>query len=139
MVGTQEEMQRLLNDAQKITGIKYDINNLTDIYQAIHVIQGELNITGTTAEEAETTITGSVSSMKNAWDNFLNGIGTFEQFIDAAKIAFDNVSDAVGELLTRVSEEIASVLPEEFNTAVKIITPILISLGSALRCYMGIF
>ena len=69
-------MQRLLADAQKITGIKYDISNLNDVYQAIHVIQGELGITGTTAKEASTTIQGSIASMKSAWQNMLTGIAT---------------------------------------------------------------
>ena len=57
--GTKTEMERLLKDAQAITGVKYDINNLSDVYNAIHVIQGELDITGTTAEEASTTLQGS--------------------------------------------------------------------------------
>ena len=65
--GTKTEMERLLADAQKITGIKYDINNLSDVYSAIHVIQGELDITGTTAKEAADTLTGSFSSMKTAF------------------------------------------------------------------------
>lgn len=64
--GTKTEMERLLADAQKITGAKYDISNLSDVYSAIHVIQGELGITGTTAKEASTTFTGSFLSMKAA-------------------------------------------------------------------------
>lgn len=56
--GTKTEMQRLLSDAEKLTGIKYDINNLDDVFNAIHVIQGELGITGTTAKEASETLTG---------------------------------------------------------------------------------
>ena len=72
--GTKTEMERLLADAQKISGVKYDISNLNDVYQAIHVIQGELGITGTTAKEASTTIQGSVSAMKSAWSNMLTGI-----------------------------------------------------------------
>ncbi len=72
--GTKSEMERLLSDAQKITGVKYDISNLNDVYQAIHVIQGELEITGTTSKEAGTTIEGSVNSMKSAWQNLLTGL-----------------------------------------------------------------
>lgn len=135
--GTKEEMERLLEDAQKITGIEYDITNLNDIFQAIHVIQQELDITGTTAKEAEETISGSVSSMKAAWDNFLNGSGTFDQFVDSAKIAFENIAKAVAELLPRIAGEIANALPEEFVAAVKIITPILITLGTALGVIWG--
>lgn len=72
--GTKTEMERLLQDAQKITGIKYDINNLADVYNAIHVIQGELDITGTTAKEAATTISGSFNSMVAAGKNVLGNL-----------------------------------------------------------------
>ncbi len=72
--GTKTEMERLLKDAQKISGAKYDINNLSDVYSAIHVIQGELDITGTTAKEAATTISGSMNSMKAAAQNVMGQI-----------------------------------------------------------------
>lgn len=72
--GTKTEMERLLKDAQKISGVKYDINNLSDVYSAIHVIQGELDITGTTAKEAATTIFGSMNSMKAAAQNVMGQI-----------------------------------------------------------------
>ena len=64
--GTQAEMQRLLNDATKISGVKYDLGNLADMYSAIHIIQQEMDITGTTAKEAATTLTGSFAAMKAA-------------------------------------------------------------------------
>ncbi len=64
--GTKSEMERLLADAQKISGVEYNIDNLSDVYSAIHVIQGELDITGTTAKEAATTISGSFNSLKAA-------------------------------------------------------------------------
>ena len=91
--GTKEEMQRLLADAQKITGVKYDISNLNDVYQAIHVIQGQLGITGTTAKEASTTIQGSFSSMKAAWENLLTGLADPSQNFDAL---LKNLIDSVG-------------------------------------------
>ncbi|MGX7069577.1 phage tail protein [Gemella bergeri] len=69
--GTKQEMQRLLADAQKLTGVKYDINNLSDVYEAIHVIQKELGITGTTAKEASSTLQGSFFAMKAAFTNLL--------------------------------------------------------------------
>lgn len=72
--GTKTEMQRLLADATKLTGIKYDINNLSDVYSAIHVIQGELEITGATALEAETTLSGSFAAMKAAAQDLLGNI-----------------------------------------------------------------
>ena len=64
--GTKEEMQRLLADAEKLSGVKYDLSSYADIVEAIHVIQTEMGITGTTAKEASTTIQGSVASMKAA-------------------------------------------------------------------------
>ena len=69
--GTKGEMERLLADAQKLTGVEYDIGNLADVYYAIHAIQGELGLTGATALEASTTLTGSFSSMKAAYKNLL--------------------------------------------------------------------
>lgn len=71
-------MERLLADAEKITGVKYDINNLSDVYQAIHAIQGKLNITGTTAKEAEQTLSGSFSSMKASAQDFLGNLALGE-------------------------------------------------------------
>ena len=94
--GTKEEMERLLADAQKLTGVKYDISNLNDVFNAIHVIQGELGITGTTAQEAATTITGSIGSMKAAFDNFLNGSGTIDQLINTGLTAIQNIVNAAG-------------------------------------------
>lgn len=89
--GTKEEMNRLLADATKISGVKYDISNLNDVYSAIHVIQGELDITGTTAKEASTTIEGSMNAAKAAFDNFLNGSGTAKELADAVATVARNV------------------------------------------------
>ena len=76
--GTKEEMQRLLDDASKLSGIKYDISSYSDVVDAIHVVQTEMGITGTTAKEASTTIEGSVSSMSSAWDNWVAGMADSE-------------------------------------------------------------
>jgi phage-related protein len=76
--GTKTEMERLLSDAQKITGVKYDISNLSDVYSAIHVIQTELGITGTSALEAGTTVSGAVNMMKSAWSNLLAQLSSSE-------------------------------------------------------------
>ena len=72
--GTKSEMERLLKDAEKISGVKYDINNLSDVYEAIHVIQTDLGITGTTAKEAQETISGSVQMMKAAYQDFIGNL-----------------------------------------------------------------
>ncbi len=74
--GTKTEMERLLADAQKISGVEYDISNLNDVYQAIHVIQGELGITGTTALEASSTFSGSMASMKAAFSDLMANLAT---------------------------------------------------------------
>lgn len=90
--GTKTEMERLLADAEKISGIKYDISNLSDVYAAVHVIQGELDITGTTAKEAATTFSGSFGSMKAAAANLL---GTLTNGGDVSK-ALDDLDESAG-------------------------------------------
>ena len=90
--GTKAEMERLLADAEKISGIKYNIDNLADVYAAVHVIQGELEITGTTAKEAATTFSGSFGSMKAAAANLL---GTLTNGGDTAK-ALDDLEESAG-------------------------------------------
>lgn len=96
--GTKTEMERLLKDAQAITGVKYDISNLSDVYNAIHVIQGELDITGTTAKEANETISGSAAAMKASWDNFLNGSGNVEDLGKSITTFLNNVLKAIKKL-----------------------------------------
>lgn len=93
--GTKTEMERLLTDATKISGIKYDINNLNDVFEAIHVIQGELGITGTTAQEASETISGSLGMMKSAWSNLVSGLGDTSADFDSL---LKNFIDSVGTL-----------------------------------------
>lgn len=114
--GTKTEMERLLSDAEKISGVKYDISNLSDVYNAIHVVQEELGVTGTTALEASTTISGSMASMKAAFDNFLNGSGSPEQLSNAIVTFITNVSNVITQLapqiLSGISTLIANVLPQ---------------------------
>nr|DAV79425.1 MAG TPA: tail tape measure protein [Caudoviricetes sp.] len=110
--GTKTEMERLLADAQKITGIKYDINNLSDVYEAIHVIQGELGITGTTAKEASETLQGSFSAMKASWNNFLSGAGDLSQVVDTATDVVKNVVRIVNEAIPDIVSSISKSLPE---------------------------
>lgn len=108
--GTKGEMERLLADASKISGIKYDISNLNDVYQAIHVIQGELGITGTTAKEATETITGSVSSAKSAFENFLSGAGTIDDVVDTFVVAGTNISNAIIKMAPKIVEGIVQLI-----------------------------
>lgn len=110
--GTKEEMERLLADAQKITGVKYDISNLSDVYNAIHVIQGELGITGTTAKEASETLQGSFSSMKGAWSNFLSGSGSLNQVVSTVKDVVKNIIRIVNEAIPDIMNGITEAFPE---------------------------
>lgn len=110
--GTQQEMKRLLADAEKLTGVKYDINNLSDVYNAIHAIQENLGITGTTAKEASATISGSITSMKSAFDNFLNGSGTIEQVLETGITAIQNITTVAGEMLPKIVQSIANATPQ---------------------------
>lgn len=123
--GTRSEMERLLKDASKISGQKYDISNLADVYNAIHVIQTELDITGTTAKEAATTVSGSWGMVKGAFKNFLSGGGSYaykdlaESLNNALDISIDRLSRIVPRLITQGREVLKSVsakLPKLMET-----------------------
>lgn len=102
--GTKEEMQRLLEDAEKLSGIEYDISSFADITQAIHVIQTEMGITGTTAKEATETIQGSFGMMAASWKNLLTGISDDTQNFDALLENFiDSIGSVMENLLPRVT------------------------------------
>ena len=118
--GSKKEMERLLKDAQKLTGVKYDINNLADVYNAIHAVQEELGVAGTTAKEAEETIGGSAASMKAAFDNFLNGSGSPEQLADAVTTFLGNIANTIGKLAPSILKGLV--------TLFKTITPKVVSL-----------
>ena len=102
--GTKEEMERLLKDASKISGIKYDISSYADIVDAIHVVQTEMGITGTTAKEASTTIQGSISSMKSAWQNLLTGLADENADLD---VLVTNMIESVGTVVENVLPKIS--------------------------------
>ncbi len=115
--GTKTEMERLLADAQKISGVKYDINNLNDVYQAIHVIQGELGITGTTALEAAETFTGSFNSMKAAFSDLLANLATGREIGPSLNALSETVFTFVGGNLIPMVGNILSELPTVFSNA----------------------
>ena len=108
--GTKEEMSRLLEDAEKLSGVKYELGNFADITEAIHVIQTQLGITGTTANEASTTISGSWGSLKGAWQNLL--VGFANEDADLGKL-MGNVGDTAGNfasnLIPRIGEAIGGI------------------------------
>ena len=117
--GTQAEMQRLLEDASKLSGQKYELGNLADMYNAIHVIQQELDITGTTAKEASTTLTGSFSAMSAAFKNVLGNLATGGELTSslqaltetARTYLLDNLLPAVGNVVAGIPQVIATLAP----------------------------
>ena len=116
--GTQAEMKRLLKNATKITGVKYDISNLADVYNAIHAIQGKLDITGTTSKEAASTFSGSMSAMKAAAQNVLGKMA----------LGMDIKSD-----LAALSSTISTFV---FNNAIPMIMNIVTSLPAAIFSFL---
>lgn len=153
--GTQAEMERILADAEKISGIKYDISSYADIVDAIHVVQTEMGITGTTAEEAASTIQGSFGMMKSAWQNLVTGMADPDQdlgvlvgnFTDSVVIAGNNLIPRIQELLPRIVEATTSligtvseqlpailgtVLPSLVEGATNLVTGLMAALPSVL-------
>ena len=117
--GTKTEMERLLKDAQALTGVKYDINNLADVYSAIHAIQEELGITGTTAKEAEKTITGSANMMKAAWKDVLSSIAgggeldkAIQKLTKSISIYFKNIVPVIEKALSGIGEVVSNIIPQ---------------------------
>ena len=134
--GTQEEMKRLLSDAEKLTGQRYDISSFADITQAIHAIQTQMDITGTTAKEASTTISGSWGSLKAAFQNVLVGLTTggdmFDQSLDAlinTAVTFgQNIIPAIKGALSGVGyliEGLAPVIGETIPPLINDLAPTL--------------
>lgn len=128
--GTQAEMQRLLNDATKISGVKYDLGNLADMYSAIHIIQQEMDITGTTAKEAATTLTGSFAAMKAAAENVMGNWSTgadltepLQALADTAQIFLvDNLLPMIGNVLAGIPEIVYSLVPELLQTGTELLS-----------------
>ena len=130
--GTKTEMERLLKDAEKISGVKYDIKNLNDVYEAIHVIQEDLGVTGTTAEEASETISGSAASMKAAFDNFLNGSGGPEELAEAVTNMLKNVGKAIAKLAPSILSGIVTLIQQLLPQVVQLLTSLIPQLLTAI-------
>ena len=128
--GTQAEMQRLLKDAEKISGVHYDLGNLADMYSAIHVIQQEMDITGTTAKEAATTLTGSFAAMKAAAENVMGNWSTgadltepLQALADTAQtFLVDNLLPMIGNVLAGIPEIVYSLVPELLQTGTELLS-----------------
>lgn len=109
--GTKSEMERLLQEAEKLTGVHYDINNLSDVYNAIHEIQKNLGITGTTGEEAMKTIDGAMKMTKASWDNLLTGLADPDQAVGPLISEFASSLDILAKNVTPKIKEIFDALP----------------------------
>ena len=141
--GTKEEMERLLADAEKLSGIKYDISSYSDMIEAIHVVQTEMGITGTTAAEAATTIQGSVAAAKSAWSNLVAGLGDENADLDqlvgnlvsSAETAAGNIIPRLTQILTGMGaaiEQLAPVISTEVPGLIVSVLPSMISGGAQL-------
>lgn len=144
--GTKSEMERLLADAQKISGVEYNMDNLGDVYDAIHVIQTDLGLTGVAAQEASTTFTGSFGAMKAAAENLMANLAlgqdigpsleTLGQTVQT--FAFNNLFPMITNILSQIPnlvggavDMIASAAPAFFDSAIKMAT----SLGEGLLTF----
>ncbi len=159
--GTKQEMERLLADATKLSGIRYDISNLGDVYEAIHVVQTELGITGTTAKEAATTISGAIGSMKSQWANFLTAlsgtgwdIGVYvENLVDSVETVVDNLIPRIQAFLPNVVDGIEmlaetlvpkipplieSLLPGVLDGAVALVQTVVQEAPSIIQMLVGV-
>ena len=145
--GTKEEMERLLEDASALSGVEYDMSNLADVYNAIHVIQENMGIAGTTAKEAEGTISGSLASVGAAWKNLVAGLanpdadlGTLiDQLVQTGTTALGNLMPTiekaligVASLITQITPIIVQMLPGLINTLVPPLVEAAVQLVNAL-------
>lgn len=116
--GTKTEMERLLADATKLSGVKYDINNLSDVYEAIHVVQEEMDITGTTAKEAASTFSGSLDSMKAAFSNLLGDLSLGKDIWPSLRALEGTVFTFVNDNLMPMIGNVLSGLPQILDDAI---------------------
>lgn len=139
--GTKKEMERLLADAEKITGKKYDINNLADVYEAIHVIQGEVGLTGVAAEEASTTFSGAFAAMKASAENLLGSIALGEGVQPAMEqlttsvynFAFNNLFPMIGTILKQLPSVLIGFIKAGAPAFVTGVSSLLSSIATMLK------
>jgi phage-related protein len=145
--GTKTEMERLLKDAEALSGIHYEIGNFADMTAAIHVVQENLGIAGTSAKEASETVSGSLNAMKSAWANLIVGMGDsnadmkalMNNFVKTAEIALKNLIpvileslNGIGELITQLTPIIVEKLPELIQTLIPQFINVVIQLANAI-------
>lgn len=138
--GTKQEMERLLADAGKLAGKKYDIGNLNDVYEAIHTIQVEQGIAGTTAEEAQKTISGSIAATKAAYQNLLAGLADpnadigklMDNLVDSAMNVVNNIIPIIGNIIKSIPTAIKAFVTKGLPQIGKVMLDILKSMGQAI-------
>lgn len=143
--GTKAEMERLLADAEKLSGIKYDINNLGDVYQAIHVIQEDLGLTGVAAQEAATTLTGSAGAMKAAFENVLAGMangmdisGSLTQLAESVlSFMSNNLLPMIQNIATAIPQALSAVAPQLGPVVTELIGTIISTIASNLPAILS--
>ena len=148
--GTKEEMERLLEDATKLSGIEYDISSYADIVDAIHVVQTEMGITGTTAKEASSTISGSISAAKASWQNLLTGLADDTQDLDVLVNNFfesivtvgDNIIPRIGIVLNGITGLIQKLAPKIISAIPGVMQQVLPSVvqgaTALLQAFVGV-
>lgn len=149
--GTKTEMERLLKDAQELSGVEYNIENLGDVYSAIHVIQEELGLTGVAAQEAQTTLTGSFGAVKASWQNVLAALTTGEGLQQAMQNLTTSFSNFAGNILTMLASlapqlptliiglvnTIVAQAPQFLSAGVRLIADLAVGLAQALPEIIG--
>lgn len=142
--GTKTEMERLLSDAEKISGMKFNIDSFADITQAIHIVQESMGIAGTTAKEAEETISGSLNMVKSSWSNVLAAMGggttmdleaTFSALVDGVRTLVTNLMPVIKSALVNIAElikDLAPIIVEEVPPIINDILPVLIEAATTI-------
>lgn len=141
--GTKKEMERLIADAEKLSGKKFDISNLNDVFEAVHIIQQEIGITGTTAAEAEGTIAGSTLAMKASWQNLLTGMADdnadfdllIQNFVQSTSTAFQNMLPRITQVISgavKLVGELANALLQNSPLILDAVTQIIDELIAGL-------
>lgn len=143
--GTQAEMQRLLTDAEKLSGVHYELGNLADMYSAIHVIQTDLDITGTTAKEAATTLTGSFAAMKAAAQNVLGDWSTgadltapMQALADTARTFLQgNLLPMIGNVLAGIPQLVYGLVPEVLQTGTELVSGLAAGFAQGIPAFLS--
>lgn len=143
--GTKAEMQRLLTDAEKLSGVHYELGNLADMYSAIHVIQTEMDITGTTAKEAATTLTGSFAAMKAAAQNVLGDWSTgadltapMQALADTTRTFLQgNLLPMIGNVLAGIPQLVYGLVPEVLQTGTELVSSLAAGFAQGIPAFLS--